>query len=1118
MSQPSQFPQRLVSASGLTATINANGTLRRLDYGDIVVNLFPANELEPGLVNLYLRRHDESVTFTPLLGPGSPATFRIEQGCFIACGEWSGIRYRACLVLAEASPAWFWRVRLENTGTELVRLDLIHTQDLALASYGAIRLNEYYVSQYLDHAPIRHPRRGRVVATRQNLAVGGCHPWCLLGALGEGAACATDALQVFGFAGRTGAPPPGLLRGLPDERWQHEHAMVAIQDAPFSLAPGEAVERGFFGWLEAHHPDASSAADLAFVDRALALPECSAALPAGDGPAWPSGAGLFSRQTGLTAQDLDESELDRWFGNPRRLEERDDGHLLSFFLEGCRHGVLRRKELAVLRPHGHILRSGGTLLPDEAAMTSTVWMDGVFHSMVTQGHVSINRFLSTTHGYLSLFRSHGQRIFIETAAGWRRLDLPSAFDMRPDACRWLYRLPEVLIEIRSAALTTCHALTLDIVVHEGSPMRCLVTHHVALNGDDGSESRAVLWERHGAGVRVRALPDSDVGRRFPAGGFLIEPQPGTTIEAIDDDRCLFDDGRRRGLPFLCLVLSPARERRLRLTADLVPAPATGLEDADGYWRMVTAGLAISAPAPLPVQRLAEILPWFVHNALVHFLSPRGLEQYSGGGWGTRDVTQGPVELMLAIGQSAPVRELLLRVFRQQNPDGDWPQWFMFFERERLIRPGDSHGDIVFWPLLALAQYLVATGDTGVLEAPVPFFADDAAQAGPVPLWQHVERALALIQARVIPGTHLAAYGHGDWNDSLQPADPALRERLCSAWTVTLHYQTLTTLAQALGLIGQVAPAAALESMAGEVAADFRRHLLVDGVIAGYAYFGADGDVDYLLHPRDRRTGLTYSLLPMIHAVINDMLAPDEARQHLALIRQHLRGPDGAHLFDWPMAYRGGPVRIFQRAESSSFFGREIGNMYTHAHLRYAEALWRVGDAEGFCEALSQIVPIDIKAQVAAAAPRQANCYYSSSDAAFRDRYRAHADYRRALTGDIPLEGGWRVYSSGAGIATSLILRCLLGLRRSATHLVVDPLLPACCDGLRVRLDLYGHPFDIHYQVGPVGCGPLSLTLNGVDLPFRRLDNPYRTGGVEVPRARILERLGEAPGCLTVRLG
>jgi len=89
---------------------------------------------------------------------------------------------------------------------------------------------------------------------------------------------------------------------------------------------------------------------------------------------------------------------------------------------------------------------------------------------------------------------------------------------------------------------------------------------------------------------------------------------------------------------------------------------------------------------------------FAHNAMIHYLAPRGLEQYSGGGWGTRDVTQGPVEMLLSLRQWEPLRDLLMRVYTAQNPDGDWPQWFMFFDRERHIRPADSHGDIVFWPV------------------------------------------------------------------------------------------------------------------------------------------------------------------------------------------------------------------------------------------------------------------------------------------------------------------------------------------------------------------------------------------------------------------------------------
>lgn len=35
--------------------------------------------------------------------------------------------------------------------------------------------------------------------------------------------------------------------------------------------------------------------------------------------------------------------------------------------------------------------------------------------------------------------------------------------------------------------------------------------------------------------------------------------------------------------------------------------------------------------------------------------------------------------------------------------------------------------------------------------------------------------------------------------------------------------------------------------------------------------------------------------------------------------------------------------------------------------------------------------------------------------AFADRYEASRDYDRALAGEVPLEAGWRVYSSGPGL-------------------------------------------------------------------------------------------------------
>jgi cellobiose phosphorylase len=1119
------FPYRLESPAGLTIQLNANGSIRRMDHRDIFLNLFLGTEIEGGPVNLYLRRPRASVEATPLLGPRSPAVIRVDDRGMNAEGDWQGIRFQVSLVLAASAPAWFWHVMLKNTNEAMETVDLIYTQDLGLALYGFLRINEYYVSHYVDHTPLNHPERGFVLASRQNLSMGGRYPWTVIGALGKGAAFATDALQFHGLATRAGEPPVGLNRGLPGARLQHEHSMVAIQEAPVRLEPGGAAKRGFFGWFEEDHPAATSEGDLVFVDKAMALPEAATATdPIGAGGLKPAGS-LFSDAPLLNALDLTEAEIAELFGGEIREKETKDGRVLSFFTGANRHVALKAKELKALRPHAQILRTGHRLIPEEASLTSTAWMAGVFHSMVTQGHVSINRFLSTTHSYLSLLRGHGQRVFAELAGGWHLLDVPSAFEMAPESCRWIYKHSAGLIAVRSEAPTDRHELTLSLEVMSGAPVRFFLSNHVAINGDDGSDAVPVHYTRNEKGALVRPVPQSDVGRRFPEGGFRIDPSPDTIIEKIGGDELLFQDGRSRRLPYLCLISAPALSVGFSIKGCLVTGDKGADAEQDGarFWTDITSGLHIYPPAGSALAegafRLSEILPWFIQNVLIHYLAPRGLEQYTGGGWGTRDIAQGPVEMLLALSRYEPIRDLLVRVFRAQNPDGDWPQWFMFFDRERNIRAGDSHGDIVFWPVLALAQYLAASEDESVLDEVVPFYHPEGdGKAEKASVEHHVERALAVINGRVIPGTRLAAYGHGDWNDSMQPYDPAMRERLCSAWTVTLHYQTLNALATALQRLGRNDRAKEFEAMAAEVRNEFQRHLMVDGILTGFAYFHEDGRVDYLLHPRDRATGLSYSLLPMIHAIINGLLTPQQAMKHLDLIQAHLYGPDGARLFDRPMEYRGGPQKHFQRAESASFFGREIGLMYMHAHLRYAEALARYGDAEGFFLALCQANPIGIRTLVPSATLRQANCYYSSSDAAFSDRYWAFAEYERVKRGEVALDGGWRVYSSGPGIWTRLMVQCFLGLRREKSMWVGDPVIPSSLDGLKVSMEWDGHLMEITYRVKGAGCGPSAVNLNGIDLPYTRGANPYRTGAAEIPMAAVQERLTAGTNRLTVYIG
>jgi cellobiose phosphorylase len=1125
----SDLPLRLSNAAGLSLELNRDGGVRRIQRRDDVVNLFMGNGMEPGPTNVWLRwRRGDQVEAVPLLGPRSPLRAdapREGSGGFASRGEWQGVAIALRLVLAEQQATYCWQVRLENRSSEERTLDLLYGQDIGLASAGAVRLNEHYVSHYVDLTPLEHPRCGFAVAVRQNLAQGGRHPWAVVGSLRRGTSFATDGLQLFGLAGRLGELPAGVRDGLPTRRLQHEHAMVAVQDETTALAPGTRWDGGFFVALEADHPLATSTADLPAVDAALAWADSLDSSGSGDSPST-SRAGesgrrgdstLFAVAPLLECRDLDEPELRKLFPPAWRHEERDGARLLSFFCGEQGHVVLRAKEARTQRPHGHILRTGQARVPEEAALTSTVWMSGVFHSMVTQGHVSINRFLSTAHSWLALFRSHGLRIFMEVDGRWQLLGVPSAFEMRPGSCRWIYRHAHGAIELTSAVHDGAHALSLRGRVLDGPPVAWLATLHVALGGDDGNATLPIPWRMEGKDVLVGMPAGSDLHARFPDGAFVVTPHADTAVAGVHGDGRLFTDGKTRALPFLVLEGAACSAFGLDLRGRLVP-DAYAASSPTPLPRLAAPGEGAASAASAEIDRLAEMLPWLLHDAQVHHLSPRGLEQYSGGGWGTRDVCQGPLEMLLALDCPQASRDLLLSVFAAQNEDGDWPQWFQFFDRERALRAPDSHGDIVFWPVLATARYVLGTGDTSLLGAQVPFFCAPGGESRPATVLQHVDRALGVIGRRRVAGTALAAYGHGDWNDSLQPSDPSLRDRLCSTWTVTLHHQTWTALARAMRFAGHAARATTLESEAERIRRELRDLLMVDGVLAGYVLFSADAAPEPLLHPRDVRTGLRYSLLPMMHAILEDLLTPEEAAAHLALIREHLWAPDGARLFDRPLTYRGGIERLFQRAETSAFFGREIGLMYTHAHLRYAEAQAHVGDARGLLQSLALAHPVQLRARLPQANLRQANCYFSSSDAAFRDRYEAQESYAQVAAGTVALDGGWRVYSSGPGIALSLIVTHLLGVRREGDALVIDPVIAPELSGLRAEVPVLGRRVTVEYHVDHHGFSPQVIVLNERRLSFRRVDNAYREGGAAIPLQEWAAHLGaEPPDVLRVEL-
>ena len=1120
-------PATLRNASGLTIELLDNGSVRAIRHGEVLVNQVVGSLLEGGIGNIHLRRRTRAgIASAALLGPASASRFRATDDGAAWDGSFDGLDYECVLRLAATEPMWFWTIRLRNASGRRLSVDAVLAQDLGIADEAAVRASELYTSQYIDHTILDDPDLGFVICSRQNLAQGGAHPWIMHGCLAGSAGYLTDGFQFYGLDYRATNVPTALGRAkLPNRTYQYELALPTLQSRALRLAPGATGEITFFAAFEPDHATASGPADLACARAAAAAHE-SLGPVAIDGPVRSRAAGLFDAPRLFPSDDLGPADLDRLFGPARRHVERRDGTLLSFFRGDDRHVVLRAKELVQERPTGHIMRSGRDLLPSDDTLSVSAWMAGVFGSQLTIGNTSFNTLLSVCRNPLNVLKSSGLRIALRTDRGDELLGLPSAFEMGPHDARWIYQDRRLALSIRLATSDRDPACRLTIELVRGGPLELLLSHHVILGEHEGDPTGRVTVDAANGRIELRPAPDTLIGKRYPEATFFIATPDVDAIAAIGGDGLLLSDGIDRGAAHVVIATKPVTRFSLILggsildrgraaelaTAELV-APALGDDDAEagaswsGLGRRPTLGGA-SGPVADAVARLNDLLPWYAHDAMIHFTAPHGLEQHGGAAWGLRDACQGPAELLVATGNLGPLREVLRIVYAQQSlQTGDWPQWFMF-DRYRAIRAPDSHGDIIVWPIKALCDYIEASGDLSILDERVAWTDDGTTNltSETATIEEHVERQVDRIERDCIPGTALPVFAGGDWEDTLQPADPAMARQLVSSWTVELAYQTLERYREVCLRAGRHAMAARLAGMCDRIRADFHEHLVPDGVVAGLAHFGPDG-IEYFLHPRDRRTGVSFRLLPMTRGMLSGLFSADQVQRHATLIEQHLLFPDGVRLMNRPMEYAGGTSRYFKRAESAANFGREVGLQYVHAHIRYIEAMARIGRPDEAFRGLMAICPIGLERDVPMALPRQANAYFSSSDAAFLDRREASREFDRIRTGRVGVKGGWRVYSSGPGIYLNQLIANVLGVRTFYDDVVLDPVLPRGADGLTFDSMYDGRPVRYRYHVGELGFSPRRVEVNGRPLAADgETANPYRAGGFVVARRRFGEAL------------
>jgi len=205
--------------------------------------------------------------------------------------------------------------------------------------------------------------------------------------------------------------------------------------------------------------------------------------------------------------------------------------------------------------------------------------------------------------------------------------------------------------------------------------------------------------------------------------------------------------RRRLAPTLAKYLQPAE----------VETAYGSLRD---YWTGLLATFQVSTP-DIHTDRMINL--WNAYQCMVTFNLSRSASYFESGvgrGIGFRDSNQDLLGFVHMVPGRA--RRRLLDLASTQLPDGGAYHQYQPLTRRGNNDIGSNFNDDPLWLVLAACAYVRETGDTAVLDEPVPF---DNLPGSEAPLYEHLLRSVRYTQARL--GPHgLPLIGRADWNDCL----------------------------------------------------------------------------------------------------------------------------------------------------------------------------------------------------------------------------------------------------------------------------------------------------------------------------------------------------------------
>lgn len=550
----------------------------------------------------------------------------------------------------------------------------------------------------------------------------------------------------------------------------------------------------------------------------------------------------------------------------------------------------------------------------------------------------------------------------------------------------------------------------------------VVFAHVSELARSMTGSRTEFIGRNGSLANPAAM-----SRRRLSGKTGASLDPCAAIQA----RIELAEGQERDIVFIFGSARHTDEAQYFIQRFSGPAGARqALEEVWSHWNRTLGAVHVETPdAALNVMANG----WLVYQTLSCRLWGRSGYYQSGGAYGFRDQLQDTMALIHATPWLA--REQLIRCAERQFLQGDVQHWW---------HPPGGQGvrthfsDDYLWLAYATCRYVLATGDTGVLDEQVHFlegreldpkeeayFDQPQRSTEAASLYEHCVRALR--HGLRFGDHHLPLMGCGDWNDGMNlVGHEGKGESVWLAWFLYENLQLFAGLARDRG-----------DDIFAET---FSRHASLlrtnieasawDGNWYRRAYFDDGTPLGSAENEECQIDSISQSW-----AVISGGGDPLRARQAMEAVDARLVRRDAkliqllAPPFD-KSDIEPGYIKGYVPGV------RENGGQYTHAAIWATTAFAMMGDKKRAWELYDMLIPVNH-----GSTPENIDLYKVEPYVMCADIYGAAPHTSR---------GGWTWYTGASGWMYRLSVETLLGLHLEVDTLRIAPCMPNHWDSYKMH--------------------------------------------------------------------